>query len=158
MATIAAKTYRRGGTTVTSNRFFTARVEGGPELARALQSLVKGLRDDLLKEATLAGAEVIADEWRARVPVDEGDYRNSIAASSRAGKNGATAIVAVSKKYEGGPGDAFEDINARAVLLEYGSRSRGARPSARPAFDNGQQRAVSAVEAKLRELIEAAVS
>lgn len=146
-----------------------AYLEGGPELAKALQTLEKGLRDDLLKEATLAGGEVIAEEWAARVPVDEGDYRNAIKAKSRAGKKGATAIVGVDKSYDGGAGDSFEDINARAVVLEFGSSGRKrattgsgshprtAHPSARPAFDAARGRAVEAVEGKLRELIAKAV-
>lgn len=145
-----------------------AYLEGGPELDKALQTLERGLRDDLLKEATLAGGEVFAEEWAARVPVDEGDYQRSIKAKSRAGKKGATALVAVDKSYQGGPGDTFGDINARATVLEYGTSGRGkartgrglgyraARPSARPAFDAAKERAVQAVEDRLRELVAAA--
>lgn len=144
-----------------------AYLEGGPQLDAALQKLTRGLRDDLLKDATLAGGQVIAEEWKSRVPVDEGDYRNSITAKSRAGKKGATAIVAIDKGYDGGAGDSFKDISGRAVVLEWGTSGRGkatsgrgmgyraAKPSARPAFDAARDRAIDAVEARLRELVEA---
>lgn len=143
-----------------------AYLEGGPELAHALAELEKSLRDELLKDATLAGAEVIAEEWRARVPVDEGDYRASITAKSRAGKKGATAIVAVNRGYSGGPGDAFPDIVGRAKVLEFGVsgrkrmrsgrglKPRSSKPSAIPAFEASKERAVAAVEDKVRDLLE----
>lgn len=130
---------------------FKAYLEGGPELARALQNMEKGLRDELLKEATLAGGEVIAETWRARAPFLDGNYRASIKAKSRAGKKGATGLVTIDPV----PGLPLnQQPRFYAPALEFGSRGRAARPSARPAFDSSQGRALAVAEAKLRELVE----
>jgi HK97 gp10 family phage protein len=150
----------RSGRTLDSR--FSAHLEGGPELAKALANLEKGLRDELLKEVTLAGAEVIAEAWRNRVPIHDGNYRQAIEAKSRAGKNGATGIVGVGAV----PGVAkSQQPRWYAAVLEYGTSGsararsgrgmgrRAAQPSARPAFDTSKDRAVAAAEAKLRELI-----
>lgn len=129
---------------------FTVRIEGGPALARALGALEKSLRDERLKEATLAGAEVIAEAWRTRVPTLDRHYQNSIKAKSRAGKNGATGLVSVDTV----PGlPRNQQPRFYAAKLEYGGRGAGARPSARPAFDNSRGPAQAALEAKLRSLV-----
>jgi HK97 gp10 family phage protein len=145
-----------------------AYLEGGPELKAALAKLERGLADELLATATLEGAEIIAAEWKARAPVGSppekvpGAYRDSINAKSKPGKKGATAIIAVGR-YPGLP--AGQQPRRYAPKLEFGSSGRTrmrtgsgasaqpAQPSARPAFDAAQGRAIDAVERRLKELV-----
>jgi hypothetical protein len=130
-------------------------LEGGPAMAAALAKLEKGTRDELLKEATKDGAEVIAVEWRtqaqARIGYGPGTahFVEAIEARSRAGKNGATGLVSL-KKVSTSPGEA-QPI-AYAKQLEFGGK-----PTLRPAFDASRDRAVKVMEAKLKALIERAV-
>lgn len=143
-----------------SGTYFKGYIEGGPELTKKLQALEKGLRDDLLKEATLAGAEVIAEEWRTRIRGTIGlgpgtaHYAESIEARSRAGRNGATATVGIGTASTS-PGEA--QPREYAPRLEFGSSTTPAKPTLRPAFDNSMQRALDAMGDKCWELIERVV-
>lgn len=130
-------------------------LRGGPELKRALDRLEKGLADDLIVRATRAGAEVLAEAWRERVPVDDGNYRAAIKANARPGKRGATGLVSI----VGTGGAPREERPAfYAPRLEFGSSVRGfrAQPSLRPAFDASQGKMLDAMSDELRKLIEAA--
>jgi HK97 gp10 family phage protein len=143
-----------------------AYLRGGPELMRRLQRLSDEVSERVAAQALLAGADVIADEWRARVPVKDGHYRNSITAASSPGKKGATGIVY--------PGDIpglpdNEQPRRYAARLEWGSlrttkkmlkrglivpgRARRAQPSARPAFDAAKGRATDAIADELRDVL-----
>jgi hypothetical protein len=120
-------------------------------MAAKLQDLVKALRDDVLKEVTLAGAEVIAEEWRSRVRSVVGrgpgsaHYADAIEARSRAGKNGATAIIGLGDQPTE-PGEA--QPREYATRLEFNGR-----PTLRPAFDGSKDRATETMAARLRTLL-----
>jgi HK97 gp10 family phage protein len=140
----------------TSGVHFKGYITGGPEMARKLAQLEKGMRDELLKEATLAGANVIAEEWRSRARSTIGygpgtaHYVEAIAAMSRAGRRGATAYVGLAT-VAAEPGEA--QPRDYAAVLEFGTRNKPARPTLRPAFDSARPRALDALAAKLRELM-----
>lgn len=124
-------------------------IRGGPELSRALGRLEQGLRDELLAEATQAGGDVLAEEWRSRVPVDDGDYRDSIYARGYAGKIGASGVVATKTV----PGLAkSQQPRNYAARLEFTKH-----PSLRPAYDSAQARMLEAMASVLRRLIEKVV-
>ena len=127
-----------------------ATLVGGPLLMAALARLEIGLRGELLKDAVRDGGEVIVDAWKAKVPVLDAHYQDSIRVQARATQGGATGIVGVGP-IRGLPQN--EQPRWYAAGLEYGGRGRGAQPSARPAFDTSKQRASDAIEDKLRELI-----
>lgn len=146
-------------------------LRNGPELARKLAALEKGMRDAVLAEATAAGAKVLADAWRDRVPIDEGHYRDAIEHKAKAGKRGATGLVQVGKA-PGVPDD--EQPRLYAARLEFGSaratkatltagrtdfasRSRRAQPSLRPAFDACKGEMVDTMSDTLHDLIYRAV-
>lgn len=144
------------------------RLRGADDLLKALGRLEKGMRDEMLKDATQAGADVLADAWRARVPVDDGDYRNSIRARARAGKKGATGVVDIRP---GRASDGGDGPRAYASRLEFGTayaskaafksgtagagRVRHAQPSLRPAYDAVEGQMLDAMSDKIRDLIEA---
>ncbi len=138
----------RGGKSLDSR--VNATLVGGPLLMAALARLEIGLRGELLKDAVRDGGEVIVDAWKAKVPVLDANYQDSIRVQARATKGGATGIVGVGP-IRGLPRN--EQPRWYAARLEYGDRSRGAQPSARPAFDTSKQRAGDAIEDKLRDLI-----
>lgn len=134
-----------------SGTSFKGYIEGGPELAAKLDTLEKGIRDELLKDVTLAGAEVIAAEWRARIQGTWGlgpgqaHYADAIDARSKAGKNGATAIVGIKE---------VPTANGEAQPREYAKQLEfNGRPTLRPAFDASRQRALDTVADRLRQLL-----
>ena len=143
---------------------------GAEEMRKALQRIEKSTRDELLVEATQAAGDVLAAEWKARVPVDDGNYRAAIEAKAKAGSRGATGIVRVGNA-PGVPRDEqprryasrLEFGSARATLQtlkegrhDFASRERKAQPSLRPAFDTVRERMVDAMGDVLRRLIEGA--
>lgn len=142
---------------------FRAYVEGGPQLAAALAKLGKGMRDELLVQATAAGAEVIADEWRAQIASKIGrgpgtaHYVDAVGIRAKPGKNGATAWVGLPTDV---PTSATEDHPRKyAPLLEFGGYKRGyiqARPTLRPAFEASKQKALDAMTAVIARLLKTA--
>lgn len=143
-------------------------IRGGPELMAALQRLAQGLKDELLTQATQAGADVLAKEWRGKVPVLDGNYRSAIEAKAKPGKIGATGLVQVGSA-PGVPPD--EQPRLYAARLEFGSaratkatrsagrtdyarRERKAQPSLRPAFDSCKGEMLDAMSDTIRSLIE----
>lgn len=146
------------------------RLTGADDLLRALGRLEKGMRDEMLKQATQAAGDVLADAWRARVPVEDGDYRSAIRARARAGKKGATGVVDIApgKASDGGDGPrayapTLEFGRARATARTLASgrsdferRHRRAQPSLRPAFDASEGKMLEAMSDTLRSLIEGA--
>lgn len=149
-------------------------IRGSAELIAALQRLGQGTKDELLARATYKGAKVLADEWRDRVPVKDGNYREAIFARSKAGRIGATGIVSLRLV----PGLAKNDQpRLYASRLEFGSaryskeqymstlhglsdglptgRARRAQPSLRPAFDSCSGQMLDSMSDEIRRLIEA---
>ncbi len=135
--------------------YFKGYIDGGPELAAKLAALEKSVRDELLVEATQAGAEVIADEWRSRVAGTWGEgpgtahYVNAIEARSKPGRNGATAIV--------GLGDQPTQ-DGEAQPREYATKLEfDGKPTLRPAFDTSRQKALDVMGERIWALIGKAV-
>ena len=111
-------------------------------LVKQLGRLSEALRKEVLKEAMKAGAEVIADGARARVPTDTGELRRSIRTTSRASKRTAAASVVVGRKR-----------TDYALATEYGTQTRSPRPFLRPAFDARKAMAVEEIRRKLKAAI-----
>jgi HK97 gp10 family phage protein len=138
---ISNVTGRRG--TVLATRF-GATLEGGPELAAALARLDDAVRVRAAKDAVLAAGDVIATEWRSRVPVLDANYQRSLEGAQRAAKTKAGASGSVPPRKVPGLPDGDQPV-AYAARLEFGDADRPAEPSARPAFDTARDRAVQAV-------------
>lgn len=170
--------YTQGGSAIGSRAGSTsvkAYIRGGPELAKALARLEKGVRDELLVAVTKAGGEVLAKAWAENVRANIGTgpgvahYAEAIESDAKPGKRGATGIV----RLKAMPTAEGEDHpRAYAARFEYGSayaskaafasgtagagRVRHAVPTLRPAFDANQGRMVDAMAAEAKRLIEAA--
>lgn len=139
---------------------FTASIEGGPELAAAMKRLEASLQVQAAKAALDAAGQVIADDWKARIPLGPGQlhYREAITVKASKTKKGASGSVRVRKLGGSTPADAEPLLYAHKE--EFGGPIAGggfsvARPAARPAFDSSKGRAVDAAEAVLRAAAEA---
>jgi hypothetical protein len=137
-------------------------VEGGPELAAKLQALGESVRDYLLVQATSAGAEVIAEQWRQNVTRTFGygpgtaHYVNAIGIRAQPGIVGATAWVGLPLEQ---PTEAGEDQpRDYATRLEFGHYAGGIqqppRPTLRPAFEATRVKATDAMAVKIKALLE----
>lgn len=131
---------------------FQATLEGGPELAAALTRLDDAVRVRAAMDAVLAAGGVLAQEWQRRVPVLDANYQHSLEGAERAVKTKAGASGSVAPRKLPGLDDNDQPI-AYAARLEFGDADRPAEPSARPAFDVAQDRAVRAAEDVLRPAV-----
>lgn len=119
------------------------------------------MSDELLVQATTAGAEVIAEEWRNQVRATRGlgpgtaHYAEAIGIRARPGKHGATAWVGLPNNVPTEEGEAHpRDYAPRLEFGGYVAGYRAAKPTLRPAFESTKVRALDAMAAKIRELIE----
>jgi hypothetical protein len=136
---------------------FNAAVEGGPELAKALEALDAKIKRDYAKDALKAGGMVIRDEWAARVPVGvapadphPGAYRQAMEQDDavKVGGTKAGASGTVRPGLVSGLADN-EQPRVYAAVLEF----KEGEPSARPAFDASRDAAADAVGESLSRSI-----
>lgn len=74
-------------------------ITGGRELALALKELPDKLHRSIMRKAMRAGARVIADEAKAKVPVQFGDLKRSVRVSTDSKRGEVTArAIAGNKK------------------------------------------------------------
>lgn len=134
------------------------KIEGMPELDRALEQLVERTHSEA-PTAMADGGEILAAEWRSRVPVGHAPedphpdaYRSGITVQHEETRAGGSALVNIH-------GEAVH----YAHRLEYGYAgvdSAGRRvhtppqPSARPAFDAAQAKIEAAAAAKMKAAAE----
>ena len=135
-------------------------IEGGPQLAAALDELDAKIKRQHAVAALTAAGRVIADQWASMAPVGmppeddyPGAYQQSLqdagAVTARGSKTGATATV--KPAVIGIPEDRQPRLYA--ARLEFGDADRDAFPSARPAFDSALDRAVAAISDSLADAI-----
>lgn len=138
---------------------FKGYLEGGTELAAKFAALEKAIRDEQLTQVTQAGADVIADEWRAQAASrlgrgpGIGHYVDAIETRTRPGKRGATAVIGL-KTVPTVQGEA--QPRDYAAALEFGTSHSAAKPTLRPSFDASRDRAVDAMGKKAWALVEGA--
>lgn len=150
-----------------SNSFVIV-LQNGPQFAAALNALDLKLSRVVARIAVQRGAQVIADEWKALVPVEDGHYRESIRVTTRSATlatgdggraiKGASAVIAP-RPVGGVPDD--EQPWRYAGVLEFGGRLTPAQhgsyipaqPSARPAFENKARDCVDVVQATLAAML-----
>lgn len=138
-------------------------IRGGAQLAQFLATLPAKVEQNIMRSALRAGANVIRNEARILVPVDQGALRASIKTSAKARRGMVTAAVKAGGK-----------LAPHAHLVEYGTRPHkiepkdaaalsvagsayqtidhpGAKPSPfmRPAQDSKTTAAIEAVSAQI---------
>ena len=123
------------------------RVDGLQELTRALKKLPSEMRGRPLISATRAGARLIADDARNRVPVDTGNLRDNIGVFAipkrrmPSGFDYGVEIRGNEKGKAGSPGNAYY---WRFIEIEVGAYNRPATPFLRPALATQSQAAIRA--------------
>lgn len=135
--------------------FAYARLEGAQDVMRALQNFSDEALRERLMEAVKAGAEVVAEDARARAPVRTGRLKASI--KTRVPKKGLTAKVEAdypaggkvrktsTKKQKAGSREYY------AFAVEYGTRKMPAQPFMAPALAAKAPQVMMRMETALKE-------
>lgn len=112
-------------------------VQGAKEIEKVLDDLPDKMREKTVMNATRAGARVIRDEAKSRVPVRTGELRDAITVKTvKKSKRSGEDLVKV----------GFEKpTSRRAHLTEYGTVHSPAQPFMRPAIDSAAKRAIEKI-------------
>lgn len=122
------------------------------DVRRALEDLPKRVTNNVVRRAIYAGAVLVRDDARRRVPVDTGALRNAIVAQANAKKPGeVTASIGVARKQFTRGKRAGKQPRRYAHLVEFGTPKKGARPFLRPAVDTNVDAILDAVAEKMRQ-------
>lgn len=115
------------------------RIEGTEEIKRNLKKLAQLTNRDVVHDALMAGAEMVAEEARRLVPVDTGNLRDSIGTSTETkGMNFARVQVKMGDHIvfvgplqgKGLPHDGFY-----GHMIEFGTMHVPPQPFMQPAFE-----------------------
>lgn len=129
------------------------------DIRKALEKLPKNVSKRVVRRALYAGATVVRDAARAKVPVQTGALRASIVArasspSTKASSLGGNELVAsvgiARKKFLRGKRKG-KYPRRYAHIVEFGSRRMAARPFMRPALDTQIDSILGTIAAKMRE-------
>lgn len=112
----------------------TVKLEGVKDVEAALRRKLDEYRADI-EHAVSAEAEELASDWRSQVPVDEGDYRNSI----RVEGSGMEAEIG-----------NFGREGWHGMFVEFGTSQKSARPAAGPAAEVSRIRFVERLRRMIR--------
>lgn len=135
--------------------FAYARLEGVQDVMRALQDFSDETLQERLREAVKAGAEIVAEDAKARAPVRTGRLRDSI--KTRVPKKGLMAKVEAdypasgkvrktsTKKQKAGSREYY------AFAVEYGTRKMPAQPFMAPALAAKASQVMQKMETALEE-------
>lgn len=100
------------------------------KVMKALETLPINIQKNIMTGATRASANVVSNEAKRLVPVDEGTLKKSIGITKRKSKNKSIVSFSVSPR-KGGKNDGFYGI-----FIELGTSKMVAKPFLRPAADN----------------------
>lgn len=121
-------------------------IKGTEELTRRLQMLSDAVAADALKEAALAGAEVVLADAKVRVPVRTGNLRDSLEAN-------VSLVQRDRAEVEVGP----NDDGFYGYWIERGKKGYAAHPFLRPALDENCDKAIAHARKVLAEKIKGVV-
>lgn len=127
----------------------------------ALGEFTKATAKNILIRVGVEALEPVAEEMRAKAPVQEGgnaDLRDSIAVSPKLNKrqkklNRRPSTVEV---YAGPAGDGAASAPPQGVQQEFGNENHGPQPFGRPAFDSRHREVLDGVKDGLGVQIEKA--
>ncbi|EJU13994.1 hypothetical protein LH128_05830 [Sphingomonas sp. LH128] len=125
------------------------RIEGTEEIKRNLQQLMRATNRNIVQEALIAGAELVAEEARRLVPVDTGNLRDSIGISTET-KGMNFARVQLKKGDQAvfvGPmqGKGLQHDGFYGHMIEFGTMHARPQPFMAPAFEAMGQKATYVV-------------
>lgn len=132
-------------------------IEGLDELKKAFNLLPQRVAAKAASKSVREGAKVIQKAAKAKVPVDTGNLKRSIAIKVLNKKRDAMEVVAIigpgaghfSKKKQTRTGDGFYGF-----FVECGTKKMKAQPFMRPAYDESKIEAQQAIMDIIGEAIE----
>jgi HK97 gp10 family phage protein len=134
----------------------TVKVEGLSELKDAIEALPKATGKAVMRRVLMARAKTVAEAAKGNVPVESGQLRDSITASTRLSKRQKRDAQETASYVEvyAGPGPL-----PYAHLVEYGSvHNPKPRPFMRPAWDAVKGTMLTTIKDDLWVEIEQAVA
>jgi len=144
---------------------FSLDFSGLNDLAKDLERLSRAENKKALRDATRAGAEVLADEVRARAPVDTGKTkRNVVVVTQRSRRQGEIASGVHIRGTNPQTGNSDNTIKANNPknafywrFVELGTSNMQSHPFVRPAFDSRIEDAAGAAINRLNRAIDQAL-
>jgi HK97 gp10 family phage protein len=126
------------------------------DVRKKLEDLPKNVVSKVVRRAVYAGATVIRDAARSKVPVDTGALKKSIVAKANKKKGGEiSASVGVARKKFSNGKMAGRSPRRYAHLVEFGTAHSAAEPFLRPAMDTRIDAVIEATRRKMVEGIDA---
>lgn len=128
------------------------KVLGVRRIDKALADLEPKIQKKILRDGLKAGAKIVADEAKLKVPVDSGDLKKSIKvrAGKRAGRGKIRRTVVTGKGF-------FKGQEFYGGFVEFGTRKMRARPFMRPAYEAKKKQAKNASIDEINRLVQQAV-
>jgi len=126
------------------------------DVRKRLEDLPKKVVSKVVRRAVYAGATVIRDTAREKVPVDTGALKKSIVAKANTKKGGEiSASVGVARKNFVKGKRAGKSPRRYAHLVEFGTPHSAPQPFLRPAMDTRIDAVIEATRKKMVEGIDA---
>ena len=112
----------------------------GKSLIKALNAFPKNIQKNVMTGAIRAGANVIRDEARIRVPKKTKDLAKSIVSIKR------RAETRNQVKFSVTPSRGKNKAGWRAHFIEFGTSKMSAKPFLRPAFEASENKSLDAAK------------
>ena len=126
------------------------------EVRKRLEDLPKKIVSKVVRRAVYAGAAVMRDAAREKVPVDTGALRSAIVVRPKAKKGGeVSASVGIARKKFVKGKRAGRSPRRYAHLVEFGNPNAAPQPFLRPAMDTRIDEVIEATRKKMSEGIDA---
>lgn len=116
------------------------------KLIETLQKFPKNIQKNVMVGAVRAGANIIRDEARRKVPIKTGTLKKSIVSIQRKAQNGLITFSVTPSK--GKTNDGWY-----AHFVEFGTSHSSAKPFLRPAFDQSNNESLEASKRYIAERI-----
>jgi HK97 gp10 family phage protein len=125
----------------------TVTVTGGEQALRAMDDLAARCTSNELLGVVITGAIIIQDAWKERVPVHTGRYHDSIHIETLTATPGDFEVAVTTSAVN--PDDEYP----YPYVLEYGSATNAARPSATPALEETRDEVMETMRQLLEEIV-----
>lgn len=129
----------------------TMQMTGLRELGAALKELDSRTQKRIARSATAAGARVIANDAKQRVPVDKGTVKKNIRTANLKPKQPGIQETAVGVRVKG----KGEDSAWHWRFLEFGTARMAPKPFLRPAFEAKKEEAAQRIKEQLAKRLDA---
>jgi hypothetical protein len=116
---------------------FTVKIEGLKEIDEALGQLGKATGRNVMRRVALKRLQPMADDMRAKAPIDQSDLRDSITVTTKNPKRNRKRSEV---EAHAGPGR-----HPQAVQQEFGNQNHGPQAFVRPSWDAGHMKLLDGI-------------